>query len=60
MPADPVYDGVTLDRAYHDAANHLVITGAITLMDFPGLDRSRIAVLNQRRDEKARKRWPRR
>ncbi len=55
MPADPVYDGVALERAYHDAANHLVVTGAIILMDFPGLDNARIKLLNQRRDERARK-----
>ncbi len=55
MPSDSVYDGVALDRAYHDAANHLVLSGAITLMGFADLDQARTKVLNRRREEAARK-----
>jgi tetratricopeptide (TPR) repeat protein len=55
MPTDPIYDGMALDRAYHDAANHLVLTGAIAMLEFPGLDQARSKLLNQRREEKARK-----
>jgi tetratricopeptide (TPR) repeat protein len=55
MPADPIYDGVVLDRAYYDAANHFVLSGAIAQLDFPGLDQARRAVLNRRRGEEARK-----
>jgi hypothetical protein len=55
MPSDPTFDGVTLDRAYHDAANHLVLTGAVALFDFPGQDERRKKVLNERRQERAKK-----
>ncbi len=30
MPADPLFDGMALDRLYHDGANHLVLTGVAT------------------------------
>jgi len=30
MPIDPIFDGMALDRLYHGAGNHLVITGAAT------------------------------